>query len=279
MSPRPVSLLKSGTVEDFLKIRSNPGLDYILTADIDLSGVTDFTGFCNDGVTFTGSIDGKGHAVHGFHIDFSSRSDSDHGLFGKTSGATFKNIAFYDFVIDGGQSVKQIGLIGGGSATFENVAIVGTVIGNDHVGLVAGDSDGIKALEKELLAQNAQHKDWCCTEELIKDHQRRQSPCTSNCLPADINDVSCVDGEVEASVFDRYRTPAVQGGQLQALHHRRHDLPGQGEGPPGHPEGPGGAGRGPLVPEISSFFLKEKGTKKNFWRKTSFCFWKQPGTV
>ena len=59
-----------GTVEDFLKIRSNPGLDYILTADIDLSGVTDFTGFCNDGVTFTGSIDGKGHAVHGFHIDF-----------------------------------------------------------------------------------------------------------------------------------------------------------------------------------------------------------------
>ncbi|MEG2222794.1 MAG: knotted carbamoyltransferase YgeW, partial [Oscillospiraceae bacterium] len=27
------------------------------------------------------------------------------------------------------------------------------------------------------------------------------------CLPADINDVSCKDGEVEASVFDRYRTP------------------------------------------------------------------------
>ena len=28
-----------------------------------------------------------------------------------------------------------------------------------------GDTDGIKALEKELLAQNAEHKDWCCTEE------------------------------------------------------------------------------------------------------------------
>ena len=28
-----------------------------------------------------------------------------------------------------------------------------------------------------------------------------------HCLPADINDVSCVDGEVEASVFDRYRDP------------------------------------------------------------------------
>ena len=28
-----------------------------------------------------------------------------------------------------------------------------------------------------------------------------------HCLPADINGVSCEDGEVEASVFDRYRTP------------------------------------------------------------------------
>jgi ornithine carbamoyltransferase len=28
-----------------------------------------------------------------------------------------------------------------------------------------------------------------------------------HCLPADINDISCKDGEVAASVFDRYRTP------------------------------------------------------------------------
>ena len=28
-----------------------------------------------------------------------------------------------------------------------------------------------------------------------------------HCLPADINGVSCQDGEVEASVFDRYRDP------------------------------------------------------------------------
>ena len=28
-----------------------------------------------------------------------------------------------------------------------------------------------------------------------------------HCLPADINGVSCTDGEVAASVFDRYRTP------------------------------------------------------------------------
>ena len=69
-----------------------------------------------------------------------------------------------------------------------------------------GDAEGIKALEKELLAQNAQHKDWCCTEELMRT-TRDGKALYLHCLPADINGVSCVDGEVEASVFDRYRTP------------------------------------------------------------------------
>ena len=69
-----------------------------------------------------------------------------------------------------------------------------------------GDTDGIKALEKELLAQNAEHKDWCCTEELMKTTKDGKA-LYLHCLPADINGVSCKDGEVEASVFDRYRTP------------------------------------------------------------------------
>lgn len=67
-----------------------------------------------------------------------------------------------------------------------------------------GDQAGIDALEKELLAQNAQHKDWCCTEELMKT-TRDGKALYLHCLPADINGVSCKDGEVEASVFDRYR--------------------------------------------------------------------------
>ena len=69
-----------------------------------------------------------------------------------------------------------------------------------------GDSAGIQALEKELLEQNARHKDWCCTEELMKT-TREGRALYLHCLPADINGVSCVDGEVEAGVFDRYRTP------------------------------------------------------------------------
>ena len=70
----------------------------------------------------------------------------------------------------------------------------------------AGDQAGIAALEKELLAQNAQHKDWACTEEMMSLTKDGKA-LYMHCLPADINDVSCVDGEVEATVFDRYRDP------------------------------------------------------------------------
>lgn len=68
------------------------------------------------------------------------------------------------------------------------------------------DFDGIKELEKELLAQNAKHKDWTCTEELMATTKEGKA-LYMHCLPADITDVSCKEGEVDATVFDRYRDP------------------------------------------------------------------------
>ena len=69
-----------------------------------------------------------------------------------------------------------------------------------------GDLEGIKALEKRLLAQNADHKDWECTEEMMKLTKGGKA-LYLHCLPADITGVSCEAGEVAASVFDRYRDP------------------------------------------------------------------------
>jgi knotted carbamoyltransferase YgeW len=66
------------------------------------------------------------------------------------------------------------------------------------------DMEGIKALEKELLAQNAAFHDWECTEDLMKK-TRDGRALYLHCLPADITGVSCREGEVAASVFDRYR--------------------------------------------------------------------------
>ncbi|MBI5444220.1 MAG: knotted carbamoyltransferase YgeW [Deltaproteobacteria bacterium] len=67
-----------------------------------------------------------------------------------------------------------------------------------------GDRAGIKALEKELLAENARHKEWECTEELMKTTADGNA-LYLHCLPADITGVSCERGEVQASVFDAYR--------------------------------------------------------------------------
>ncbi len=69
-----------------------------------------------------------------------------------------------------------------------------------------GDTAGIRALEQELLAQNASHKDWACTENMMK-LTRSGEALYLHCLPADISGVSCAQGEVDASVFDRYRVP------------------------------------------------------------------------
>jgi len=69
-----------------------------------------------------------------------------------------------------------------------------------------GDMDGIAELEQELLAQNAQHKDWECTEEMMALTKGGEA-LYMHCLPADITGVSCAQGEVAASVFDRYRVP------------------------------------------------------------------------
>lgn len=69
-----------------------------------------------------------------------------------------------------------------------------------------GDFDGIDKLEKELLEQNKNHMDWECTEKLM-EKTHNGSALYMHCLPADITGVSCERGEVEASVFDRYRVP------------------------------------------------------------------------
>jgi knotted carbamoyltransferase YgeW len=70
--------------------------------------------------------------------------------------------------------------------------------------LKTSDKDGLKALEQECLANNARFKDWECTEEKMKLTKNGKA-LYMHCLPADISGVSCKEGEVSESVFDRYR--------------------------------------------------------------------------
>ena len=70
--------------------------------------------------------------------------------------------------------------------------------------LSANDRDGLKALEKECLAENAKFKDWECTDKKMK-LTKKGDALYMHCLPADITGVSCAAGEVQGDVFEKYR--------------------------------------------------------------------------
>jgi len=70
--------------------------------------------------------------------------------------------------------------------------------------LHAGDGEGLKALEKECLANNARFKHWECDEKKMK-LTRGGEALYMHCLPADISGVSCAQGEVSAGVFEKHR--------------------------------------------------------------------------
>jgi knotted carbamoyltransferase YgeW len=70
--------------------------------------------------------------------------------------------------------------------------------------LQKGDRDGLKALEKECLENNARFKNWECDAKKMK-LTKGGKVLYLHCLPADISGVSCAQGEVAADVFEQYR--------------------------------------------------------------------------
>jgi knotted carbamoyltransferase YgeW len=69
-----------------------------------------------------------------------------------------------------------------------------------------GRFEELKELEQRCLLNNAKYQNWECTEELMQKTKDGKA-LYMHCLPADITGVSCKQGEVAASVFDRYRVP------------------------------------------------------------------------
>jgi len=79
----------------------------------------------------------------------------------------------------------------------------------------AKETSKIEALDKEQLANNAKHKDWECTEEMMKLTRDGQGHYMHP-LPADLSGVSCPEGEVSKAVFEKHR--------LETYHEAEHKL-------------------------------------------------------
>ena len=114
---------------------------------------------------------------------------------------------------DAAESGGRFEVVNSMEAAFANADIVYPkswapyeVMGRRTELLNAGDKDGLKALEKECLANNAKFTSWECDRKKMNLTKGGRA-LYMHCLPADITDVSCKAGEVSAEVFEQYRIP------------------------------------------------------------------------
>lgn len=129
------------TADEFVsKLTAKADGHYVLTSDIDLKD-KDLSALGNGAYTFKGSINGQGHKVSGASLK--QDGGTDIGIIAKTEGAVLRNIAFVDYCVNTNDQGNHVGFIGSAKNTiFKNVYARGSVYGNDHVALLAGDGDG-----------------------------------------------------------------------------------------------------------------------------------------
>ena len=130
------------TADEFVsKLTTNAEGHYVLSNDIDLKG-KDLSALGNSAYTFKGSINGQGHVVS--NASLTQEEDQENiGIIAKTEGAVLRNIAFVDYCVNTNDQGNHVGLIGSAKNTiFKNVYARGSVFGNDHVALLAGDGNG-----------------------------------------------------------------------------------------------------------------------------------------
>ena len=115
---------------------------YVLTNDIDLKDKDLSALGKSNAYTFKGSINGQGHVVS--NASLTQEEDNENiGIIAKTEGAVLRDIAFTDYSVNTSDKGKHVGFIGSAKNTiFKNVYARGSVYGNDHVALLAGDGNG-----------------------------------------------------------------------------------------------------------------------------------------
>lgn len=128
-------------LSDLIKFRDdvNSGNEYtgktlVLTSDIDMSSISNWTPIGTERNKFNGTFDGNGHIIENMVIQ---SSEDNVGLFGYMElGGIIKNIGLKNVSIKGNENVG--GLLGAGNGTIHNCYVTGNIIGNASVGALTG---------------------------------------------------------------------------------------------------------------------------------------------
>ena len=146
------------SAKELMWAKENPGKDYILTSDIDLSGYENFQGIGTETEPYSGEFNGNGHSIKiGINRTDSTEEIEKIGLFNYVSGE------IHNLVVTGSINVSVAGgYVGGISAVLSggyiydcttDVAINAT--GTKEALNVGGIAGGVKNEQKESTIENS----------------------------------------------------------------------------------------------------------------------------
>lgn len=138
-------------IEELQALRDQPAGHYALAGPVDASATAGWNhgaGFApigRDGAPFTGSFDGRGHAIHRLFIH--RPGEAKVGLFGHARNATLRNVRLVGGNVTGGENVGA--LVGhqeaaGGEARIDGVCAVVTVTASGTVGGLVGHNESYR---------------------------------------------------------------------------------------------------------------------------------------
>ena len=123
---------------------------YILTQNIDASGISSFIPIGNNETPFTGTLLGNNHVIAGLTID--QPSEDYVGLFGCIGpSGSISNLGLEDVNVNGGDYTG--GLAGYNEGTITDAYVTGNVSGNDYTGGLVGANHGSSASIKDSFAR------------------------------------------------------------------------------------------------------------------------------
>ena len=152
-----------GPYRNVFKITDLNEQNFVLTGDIDFSGVTNHTPIGTPTHPFTGNFIGQGFEIKNLTVDAGTGLG---GLFGYAQGGTFKDVFITNASIEGG--TVGVLMARGQNVTIENVEVHGTVRANAqsqtmalHAGGVAGELSGtseVKVSVNRALVEIVAHQ-------------------------------------------------------------------------------------------------------------------------
>ncbi len=128
----PVTTVEIDSVAKFkdMLLNSDPSTIYTLTADLDLSGESNWVSAVTEQKKpFVGVLNGLGHTISGLNVTVTGNQNELGGMFYKVAGGTIENVKFKDITIKGNQKTGIVAITEGGyfyNISMENIDVVGT---------------------------------------------------------------------------------------------------------------------------------------------------------